>query len=164
MYVLKVSVALRCAFTTLFFRGRTWKFLNRLSDGRLSGAKSRRRTKSGGNIRELEQERSWATHVNRKWICILGQRFAHIFRQFVSSRHLTRQIWWRQGIWTGKSLHFRLTCVIQKRLCLSSLLTLLTILRLCVGLGRFYVEVHYGIVLETLLSLFASVKLRRKQG
>ena len=146
-------VTSRRAFTTLFFRGRTWKFLNRLSDGRLSGAKSRRRTKSGGNIRVLEQERSWATHVNRKWICILGQRFAHIFREFVSSRHLTRQIWWRQGIWTGKSLHFRLTCVIQKRLCLSSLLTLLTILRLCVGLGRFYVEVHYGIVLETLLSL-----------
>ena len=30
---------------------------------------------------------------------------------------------------------------------------------------RFYVEVHYGIVLETLLSLLlASVKLRRKQG
>ena len=62
-------------------------------------------------------------------------------------------MWWRQGIRKGKRLHFRLTCVIQKRLCLSSLLTLLTILRLCVGLGRFYVEVHYGIVLETLLSL-----------
>ena len=59
-------------------------------------------------------------------------------------------MWWRQGIRKGKRLHFRLTCVIQKRLCLSSLLT---VLRLCVGLGRFYVEVHYGIVLETLLSL-----------
>ena len=55
MYVLKVSVTLRCAFTTLFFRGRTWKFLNRLSDGRLSGAKSRRRTKSGAILESLSR-------------------------------------------------------------------------------------------------------------
>ena len=57
-----------------------------------------------------------------------GSGFAQIFGKIVPIRvktlpgTLTTQIWWRQeGTAKGKRHHFRLTCIAQRHLCLSSL-------------------------------------------
>ena len=78
-------------------------------------------------IGSFKQQRFWATHVNRKWPFFIFWRW---FRANFQSNRLYNskeakwiQILYHQGMLRGKTPHFRLTCVAQKRRCLSSLIS-----------------------------------------
>ena len=85
-----------------------------------------RRVRSRVDSRELKQQRFWATHVNRKWPFFIFWRW---FRANFQSNRLynskeAKEYKFYQGFLRGKIPHFRLTCVAQKRRCLSSLLVI----------------------------------------
>ena len=75
--------------------------LNRLSDGRLSGAKPRRRTKSGAIIESLSKNAYVRRTPTRSGLVVfLGSDLPTFSGKssLYKYRHLARQIWWRQGI------------------------------------------------------------------
>ena len=79
-----------------------------------------------GTRRELiKQQRFWETDVSRKWtFCITGQRFgsnSQVKRKTLKEKKLSNTNLLASRHIKERRPHFRLTCVAQKRLCLSSL-------------------------------------------
>ena len=77
--------------------------------------------KSTNGRLQCSKENYWFTSGSG-YFASLGSNFSQIFWQFVSVKVkiLSKTHYWRQGILKGKRPHFRLMCVAQKCLSLSS--------------------------------------------
>ena len=92
---------------------------------RPKGSQPDREKRRATKNRVFKQRRFWATYVNRNWtFCTLSRDFEKLFWQIVSIRIKTlvgNTNMVASRLIKRENAHFPLTCVTQKRRCLSSL-------------------------------------------
>ena len=91
-------------------------------------------------FRELKQRRFWAAYVNRKFMFLLLARFhaRPVSYKALILAFINLTFWIKRVKYTSnrRSLHFRLTFVAKKRLCLSSLMLAVTAIKVTFGYLR----------------------------